>query len=409
MSLSPVYILGGQQTDFAQKWGAEGLFPLLQTSVRGALEATQIEAQEIDVAHVGNFVAELFCGQGQLGGMFASIDPALANLPASRHEAACASGSMALLAAAAEIEAGRYDLACVTGVELMRHVSGQQAAHHLGAALWVGQEAQEAIFPWPYQFSQIADWYAERYGLRYEHLAYIARLNLSNARRNPNAQARTWQFTERSFALDDVENPVIEGRLRKQDCGRITDGAATVLLASDRYAREYAKKRGRDLTTIPLIKGWGHRTAPLRLADKFTLGQHSEYPLPHLRQTITDAYRRAGLNGPHDLDAIETHDCFTITEYIALDHFGLTPPGQSWQVIENGDIEQEGRLPVNPSGGLIGAGHPVGATGIRMLLDASKQVTGTAGAYQVEDAHTVATLNIGGSATTVACFIVSNR
>ena len=150
MSLSPGYILGGQQTDFAQKWGAEGLFPLLQTSVRGALEATQIEAQEIDVAHVGNFVAELFCGQGQLGGMFASIDPALANLPASRHEAVCASGSMALLAAAAEIEAGRYDLACVTGVELMRHVSGQQAAHHLGVALWVGQEAQEAIFPWPY-------------------------------------------------------------------------------------------------------------------------------------------------------------------------------------------------------------------------------------------------------------------
>lgn len=242
----------------------------------------------------------------------------------------------------------------------MRHVSGQQAAHHLGAALWVGQEAQEAIFPWPYQFSQIADWYAERYGLRYEHLAYIARLNLSNARRNPNAQARTWQFTERSFALDDVENPVIEGRLRKQDCGRITDGAATVLLASDRYAREYAKKRGRDLTTIPLIKGWGHRTAPLRLADKFTLGQHSEYPLPHLRQTITDAYRLIGQNGPHDLDAIETHDCFTITEYIALDHFGLTPPGKVGRSSKTATSNKRGAYLSIPVGVLLEPGIPSG-------------------------------------------------
>ena len=404
--MSKVYILGGQQTDFARKWGDDGLFPMMQASVLGALDTTQVDPTEIEVAHVGNFVAELFCGQGQLGGMFASIDPAFASLPASRHEAACASGSMALLAAAADISAGHYQLACVTGLELMRHVSGQQAAQHLGAALWVGQEAQEAIFPWPYQFSQIADWYAERYGLKYEHLARIAQINLSNARRNPNAQARTWQFSNRSFAEDDQENPVIEGRLRKQDCGRITDGAATVLLASEGYAREYAKRRGRDLSTIPFIKGWGHRTAPLRLADKMAIGQHSNYPLPHLRQTITDAYRRAGISGPDELDGIETHDCFTITEYLALDHFGLTPPGQSWQVIENRDIELEGRIPVNPSGGLLGAGHPVGATGVRMMLDAVKQVTGTAGDYQIDGANTIATLNIGGSATTVACFIV---
>lgn len=404
-----VYILGGQQTDFAQKWGDDGLFPMMQASVLGALDAAALDPHEVEVAHVGNFVAELFCGQGQLGGMFASLDPAFAALPAARHEAACASGSMALLAAAADIEAGRYQLACVTGLELMRHVSGQQAAQYLGAALWVGQEAQDAIFPWPYQFSQIADWYAERYGLRYEHLARIAQINFANARRNPNAQARTWQFNERSFAEDDTENPIIEGRLRKQDCGRITDGAATVLLAGEEYAQEYAKRRGRDLSSIPFIKGWGHRTAPLRLADKMAIGQHTDYPLPHLRQTITDAYRRAGIHGPDELDGIETHDCFTITEYIALDHFGLTAPGQSWQVIEDGTIELEGGLPVNPSGGLIGLGHPVGATGVRMLLDAYKQVTGTAGDYQIEGANTIATLNIGGSATTVACFIVGRE
>ena len=96
-----------------------------------------------------------------------------------------------------------------------------------------------------------------------------------------------------------------------------------------------------------------------------------------------DAFRRAGVSGVDELDGIETHDCFTTTEYMAIDHFGITPPGESWRAIEGGDIEIGGRIPVNPSGGLIGTGHPVGATGVRMALDCYKQVTGTAGEYQV--------------------------
>jgi acetyl-CoA C-acetyltransferase len=106
------------------------------------------------------------------------------------------------------------------------------------------------------------------------------------------------------------------------------------------------------------------------------------------------------------LDGIETHDCFTTTEYMAIDHFGITPPGASWRAIEAGDIEIGGRIPVNPSGGLIGAGHPVGATGVRMALDCFKQVTGTAGEYQVEGARTLATLNIGGSGTTIVSLVI---
>ena len=106
------------------------------------------------------------------------------------------------------------------------------------------------------------------------------------------------------------------------------------------------------------------------------------------------------------IDAVETHDCFTATEYMAIDHLGLTGPGESWQAIEDGSIEIGGRMPVNPSGGLIGLGHPVGATGVRMLLDASKQVTGAAGDYQVDGAKRVQTLNIGGSTTTTVSFIV---
>lgn len=404
----PVYILGGSQTDFAFNWSRAGygIFDMLKASVEAALEETAVAPAEIEVAHIGNFVAELFCGQGHLGGMFASIHPDLGGLPAARHEAACASGSIALLAAAAEIEAGRYDVACVSGVEQMKNVDGLRAAENLGAAMWVGAEAQDAQFPWPYQFSQIADFYDERYGLRYEHLMRIAQINFGNARRNPNAQTRRWTFTERSFMADDEANPPIEGRLRKQDCGQITDGAATVLLASRRFAENWARRNGRALAGVPVIQGWGHRTAPLKLADKLEYGRAGTYAFPHLRRAITDAYGRARIQGPADLDGIETHDCFTITEYLAIDHFGITSPGQSWQAIEDGTIELEGRLPINASGGLIGCGHPVGATGVRMLLDAAQQVTGTAGDCQIEGARRVATLNIGGSATTVVSFIV---
>src|SRR5262249_42770641 len=106
------------------------------------------------------------------------------------------------------------------------------------------------------------------------------------------------------------------------------------------------------------------------------------------------------------LNAIETHDCFTTSEYMAIDHFGITKPGESWKAVEDGTIELGGKMPINPSGGLIGCGHPVGATGTRQGLDASKQVTGQAGDYRVEGAKGIATLNIGGSGPTSVSFIV---
>jgi acetyl-CoA C-acetyltransferase len=408
MSKPKVYILGGYQTDFAINWSRKGLeiFDLLKASVEGALEATEIEPRAIEVAHIGNFVGELFCGQGQLGGLFSTIHPDFAALPAARHEAACASGGVAILAAMADIEAQRYDVACVTGIEYMRNVSGEQGAAYLGVAAWQGREAQEAHFPWPYLFNQLMEVYDQRYGLAYEHLAHIAQVNFANAKRNPNAQTRSWTFHERSFCADDRTNPVIEGRLRKNDCGQITDGSATLLLASERFARDYARQHGVSLADLPFVKGWGHRTAPMLLDTKLAHSREQPYVFPHVHATIQDAFRRADMVGVNAVDGIETHDCFTITEYMAIDHFGITPPGESWRAIEEGIIDFDGRLPINPSGGLIGAGHPVGASGVRMVLDASKQVTGTAGGYQIPGAKNVATLNIGGSATTCVSFVV---
>jgi acetyl-CoA C-acetyltransferase len=404
-----VYVLGGRQTDFALNAArhGQGLYELMESAVQGALTETALDAADIQSAHVGNFVGELFAGQGQLGGMLASMDPSFRGLPASRHEAACASGSVATLMAMAEIEAGRYDCVLVVGVELERNVPGDQASNYLGAAAWIGREYTDTKYVWAQCFSDLGDEYQRRYGLRHEHLGRIAEINIGNARHNPYAQTRAWNFAPESFYEDDKANPVIAGMLRRQDCGQITDGAACVILASESFARRYAARRGLAFESLARIIGWGHRTAPLALADKLALSVQEPYVFPHVRAAIQDAFRRASIADVTALDGIETHDCFTSTEYMAIDHFGITPPGESWRAVESGDIEKGGRIPVNPSGGLIGLGHPVGATGVRMVLDAQRQVTGTAGDCQVEGARRFATLNVGGSATTVISFVVA--
>ena len=406
---SHVYILGGWQSDFATNWAREGLELAdgVRNVLEGGLAATGLAAGEIETAHVGNFAGELFCGQGHLGGLVAAAHPDLAGVPAARHEGACASGSLALLAASAELEAGRYGLAAVIGIEQMRNVPGDEAAKLIGGpAMWAGHECPGVRFPWPHIFSLLGDEYERRYGLRREHLARIAEINFANARRNPNAQTRRWTFTPQSFAEDDGANPVIDGRIRKQDCGQITDGAAIVFLATEPVARAWAARHGRRPGKLARLAGWGHRTAPITYAAKVAASRDQPYVFPWVRATIEDALRRAGLAGVEAVDGIETHDCFTTTEYMAIDHFGITPPGQSWRAIEAGDIEIGGRIPVNPSGGLIGLGHPVGATGVRMALDGYKQVTGQAGECQVEGARRFATLNVGGSATTTVSFVI---
>ncbi len=402
------YILGGWQSDFGANWDRRGfeIADAFAEVVNEGLAATRLDASEIDSGHVGNFAGDLFAGQGLLGGFFGMVDPAFDGLPTARHEAACASGSVAILAATAEIEAGRYDLACVVGIEQMRNVPGQKAAENLGAAAWNGHEFADAKFLWPRAFSDLADEYDRRYGLKYDHLMRIAEVNFGNAKRNPNSQTRSWKFTPESFTANDDANPVVEGRTRKMDCGQVTDGTAVVFLASPKRAAAYAAKRGISLDSLPRISGWGHRSAPISYAQKIRNSRDAEYVFPQVRRAIVDARARAGVTDIAAIDAVETHDCFTATEYMAIDHLGLTAPGESWKAIEAGDIEIGGKLPINPSGGLIGTGHPVGATGIRMALDAYKQVTGTAGDYQVEGARRVQTLNIGGSTTTTVSFIV---
>ena len=405
----PVFILGGYQTDFAKVWARNGqdISDMTREATLGALAACALDASAIQSIHVGNAFGELQRQQAHLGAMVAQVVPELWGVPAMRHEGACASSSLAVMTAMAEIEAGRYDCVLVLGVEEFKNLPGDVASQNQNAAAWQGHEDIDCKFMWPAAFGLVAQEYERRYGLDRKYLNRIAELNYGNAKHNPLAQTRKWNFDALSFTDDDEANPLIEPGTRRQDCGQITDGACAVVLSSTRFAKEYTQGRGISPGALPRIAGWGHRNAGLKLKDKLERSRGAEYVFPHVRQTIEDAWRRAGVAGIAAMDGVETHDCFTTTQYMAIDHLGLTAPGQSWQAVEDGRMERGGTCPVNMSGGLIGCGHPVGATGTRMLFDAAKQVTGQSGDCQIEGARRIQTLNIGGSCATVVSFVVA--
>ena len=197
-------------------------------------------------------------------------------------------------------------------------------------------------------------------------------------------------------------NPIVGGKLAVSDCSQVTDGAVVVVLCSEKFINE------RRIEGKPIIKGYGHRVAPMLFEKKMADNEDSEYILPWTRQAVLDAYRRSGLT-VDDIDVFETHYSFTSSEYAAISAFGITEPGKEYEAVESGLIVFDGKKPINPSGGLIGCGHPVGASGARMLLDLYKQVTGTADGYQVQCAKNAMMLNIGGSATTNYVFVIGRE
>ena len=404
-----IKILGGYQTDFARNWLKEGvsIVEAFKECVSGALESSHLNACDIETIHVGNAAAEMFLSQGHLGALSIEADPSLRGLPSARHEAACASGSVAALAASAELEAGRYDVALVIGIEQMKTVDPQKCGEFLGTAAWYEKEAKGIEFPFPKLFGQLGVAYMDRFGLDHDYYSecqsYLSDLMFDNARLNEKAQARNWNIANMSDKLTARISPEITVK----DCSQITDGAVAIIIASDKFTAQYAKNRGCDLESIPSILGWGHTTAPIALSDKLSESENDTYVLPHARRAITDAYRRAGIAGHSSIDSYEFHDCFTTTSYASIDLVGLTKPGDNHLAIEKGWIEKGGLLPLNPSGGLIGAGHPVGATGVRQLLDSYLQVSEKAGPYQAQLKNKkVLAVNIGGSGTTTVATVI---
>ena len=412
-----VYILGGAQTDFVRNWTKEGkgLVAILKEAVADGFqnanfsfdEMVELNKENRVAAFVGNFIAEQYISQGHLGAFLTEVNPAFYGVPSARYEAACASSSVAIDAAITKILAGEYDVCVVVGWELMKTVDSKIGGDILGRAAYYEKEGKGLELPFPKLFGRLAEETVKKYGLdqdRYLNaLATISCINYGNAKRNPLAQTRNWfmNYEEASHRGTD-SNPLVGGLLGVSDCSQVTDGAAVVVLCSEKYIKE------KGISGRPVVKGYGHRTAPMLFDKKIEDAKRSEYILPWTRQAVLDAYRRSGLS-VDDIDVFETHDCFTSSEYVAISAFGLTEPGHEWDAIDSGLIAFDGKKPINPSGGLIGCGHPVGASDVRMFLDLYKQVTCAAGKYQVKGAKNGLMLNIGGSATTNYVYIVGKE
>lgn len=414
-----VYIIGGVQTDFQRNWTKEGksFIAMVREISKDLLIETGIDYREIKLLNkknrielfVGNFDGEQYFNQSHLGAFLTEIDPAFYGVPGARYEAACASGSAAIDCAVTKIRVGDIDVAIVLGIEMMKTVGAKAGGDFLGTAAYYEKEAKNKDYPFPKLFSQLANVFIEKYALdedRYLNcLSGIATKNYSNAKRNIKSQTRNWFMNlDHSKRRNTVHNSLVGGKLAVSDCSQITDGAAAVILVSDNYFRKYKYKMNKKRKYSQII-GWGHRTAPILFSEKIRESSKVTYILPWTRQAVLDALNMAKLP-ESKIDCYETHDCFTSSEYAAISAFGLTAPGEEYKVIESGEINFFGKKPINPSGGLIGGGHPVGATGVRMILDLHKQVTDTAGGYQVKNVSNAMMLNIGGSATSNYVFIV---
>ena len=407
--MEPVYILGGGRTDFKRNLKKEGktIRDLITESGRKAIDDAKIDPAEIEAAAVGNFNAGQFTKQLHLGAFVPEIDPKLHGIPTMHTEAACASGSLSVLLGAQWVMGGFHDAVLVVGAEQQKTMSSLDGSDVLGAAADYHVEKPEyGDFMFPKLFGRIAQIYIEKYGASPDDLASVAYKNYAHARLNPMAQMREANLTYSDASQVSDKNPSVAPPLRVSDCSQITDGSAGLILVSGKYL----DRIGRDKSKLPRLLGFGSTTDYLALEKK-------DAPMfSTARKAAEKAFGMANLK-PRDMHGVEVHDCFSITEIIAYEILGLAEPGKGAELAKSGatalpQVRGEHvsgkigwEIPVNAGGGLIGDGHPVGATGVRQVFEAYQQLTEQADARQIAGAKKFLTFNMGGSLTTSVAMI----
>ena len=407
--MNEVYILGGGRTDFKRNLKKEGktIRDLITEAGRKALVDAKIDPAEIEAAAVGNFNAGQFTKQLHLGGFIPEIDAKLHGIPTMHTEAACASGALSVTLGAQWVMGGFHDAVLVVGAEQQKTMSSLDGSDVLGAAADYHVEKPEyGDFMFPKLFGRIAQIYIEKYGATEEQLAWVAYKNYAHARLNPLAQMRDADLTYDCASQVSDKNPSVAPPLKVSDCSQITDGSAALVLVSGKYL----DKHGIDKSKLPRLLGYGLATDYLALAKK------DAPTFSTARKAAEKAFAMANLK-PRDMHGVEVHDCFSITEICAYEILGLAEQGKGAQLAMTGatalpQVRNEKvsskidfEIPVNVGGGLIGDGHPVGATGVRQVVEAYQQLTEQAGARQVAAAKKYLTFNMGGSLTTSVAMI----
>ncbi len=405
----PVYILGAGRTDFKRNLKKEGkaLRDVIKEAGRKALDDAKIDPGEIQAAAVGNFNAGQFTKQLHLGAFIPEIDEKLHGIPTMHTEAACASGALSVLLGATWIMGGFHDAVLVVGAEQQKTMSSRDGGDVLGAAADFDVERPiYGDFMFPKLFGRIAQIYIDKYGASPDDLAAVAFKNYAHARLNPLAQMREASLTFGDASQVSENNPCVAEPLRLTDCSQITDGAAGLVLVSGKYL----DRIGRDKSKLPRLLGYGHTTDYLALEKK-------DVPtFSTARKAAANAFGMANLK-PRDMHGVEVHDCFSITEIVAYEILGLAEAGKGAALAKSGATtlpqvrgekasgKVDFEIPVNAGGGLIGDGHPVGATGVRQVVEANQHLTEQAGARQIKGAKKFLTFNMGGSLTTSVAMI----
>ncbi|MDX6752099.1 acetyl-CoA acetyltransferase [Geminicoccaceae bacterium 1502E] len=352
---------------------------LITEAATAAIADAGVAPSDVDSIWLGHFNGG-FSEQDFTASLVLQADPALRFKPATRVENACATGSAAVHAGLRSIAAGESRIVLVVGVEKMTGLTGPEIGRTLLKASYLKEEAGiEGGFAGV--FGQIAQSYFQRHGDQSDALAAIAAKNHKNGCANPMAQMR--KDLGFDFCREVSEkNPLVAGPLKRTDCSLVSDGAAALVLADMPTALSMKK--------AVAFRSWAH------VSDFLPMSRRDIIAFEGCELAWKKALASARLE-LLDLDLVETHDCFTIAELLEYEAMGLTPRGQGARAVLEGWTEKDGKLPVNPSGGLKAKGHPIGATGVSMHVLTAMQLRGEAGSMQVEGAHLGGIYNMGGA------------
>jgi len=374
-----VSIIGAAYTKFGEQWDKSFRQLIAEAGIKAMMDSG-LKGKDIEAVYGGCMASGRFIGQEHIGALMAD-QMGLNPIPATRLEAACASGGVALRMGYLSVASEEHDIVAVGGAEKMTEVSTAEAGFALGGA---GDQETELFHgaTFPALYALLARAHMTKFGTTEEQMAAVAVKNHKNAVENENAQFRNEISVETVMNSGCVASP-----LKLLDCSPITDGAATLILCET----EKAKKICENPIEI---------AASAQASDTLALtGRKSLTELAATKIAAEKAYKRAGVTAK-DIDLAEVHDCFTIAEILAIEDLGFFKKGEGGKATEAGKTALNAKITVNSSGGLKACGHPVGATGVKQAVEIVQQLRGKAGKRQVKDAKLGLAHNIGGSGAT---------
>jgi acetyl-CoA C-acetyltransferase len=380
-----IFILGASTTKFGELWGTSPR-ALASQAVGGALVDAEIDKKKIDALFVGNMLSGMLGNQEHLGAFFA--EELGLSIPAFKIEGACASGGLALHNAVNSVLSGQYETVIALGVEKMTDHKPEDVASALMGAGSEEERLSGATFPGLYAI--LARAHMKEFGTTEKEFAAVAVKNHFHASLNPNAQFRS------PITIDQVlQSSCVADPLKLLDCSPISDGAAAVIISSNKTYIDRKKKS-------VFISASTAATDTLGLAKRASLTE-----LSSTKKAAARAYTLAGIS-PRDIDVAEVHDCFTIAELFAMENLGFYKKGTAAAAVSHGEttLGSSRQVVVNPSGGLKGCGHPVGATGVKQVAEIFEQLQGRAGKRQVSGAKVGLAHNVGGSGATATVHIL---